>query len=56
MTWEGVIRLTKTGTILGHHSFDTRPAPGELVEVDGNNHVVVFVGEGFCYVRPGDEG
>ena len=49
MTWEGVVWLADTEANLGHHSFRTRPKPGELLEIDGVDHVVVFAGEGFCY-------
>ncbi len=55
MTWQGVVRLADTEEDLGRRSFRTRPVPGEVLEVDGNDHVVVFVGEGFCYVRLDDE-
>ena len=53
MTWEGVVWLAGSEANLGHHSLSTRPEPGELVEIDGKDHVVVFASEGFCYVRPG---
>ena len=56
MKWEGVVWQADGEENLGHHRFRTRPKPGELVEIDGEDHVIVFAGEGFCYVRPGDDG
>ena len=55
MTWQGVVRLSEIEGDLGRRSFRTRPVPGELLKLDGNDHVVVFVGEGFCYVRLDEE-
>ncbi len=34
MTWEGVVWQIATEANLGHHSFLTRPKPGQLVEID----------------------